>query len=175
MASHKSVVNVGVLEDCRRLRFDWEERGAAARLAARPASFPSREIPLRLVAILRISDLFSTMTFAFCIRGSLGNHHSTKEFPVCSKNLKRTGLSERTGRAADDRLKFAGLLVQHDGEQRLIDLDFAVVFDETQFPKLVHEKIDAGTRGSDHARQGLLRNSWQCAHGLILFSVAREK
>jgi hypothetical protein len=33
--------------------------------------------------------------------------------------------------------------VQNDGQQRLIDLDSAVVFDETQFPEFVHEKIHA--------------------------------
>jgi hypothetical protein len=39
--------------------------------------------------------------------------------------------------------EFADLLVQNDSQQRLIDLNFAVVFDEAQFPEFVHEKIHA--------------------------------
>jgi len=39
--------------------------------------------------------------------------------------------------------RFADLLVQNDSQQRLIDLDFAVVFDEAQFSEFVHEKIHA--------------------------------
>ena len=31
------------------------------------------------------------------------------------------------------------LLVQDDGQKRLVDLDPAVVFDEAQLPELVHE------------------------------------
>jgi len=37
-------------------------------------------------------------------------------------------------------------------------VDFAVVFDETQFSEFVHEEIDARPRGADHLREHLLRN-----------------
>jgi hypothetical protein len=32
-------------------------------------------------------------------------------------------------------------LVQYHGQQRLVDCDSAVVFDEAQFPEFVHEKF----------------------------------
>jgi hypothetical protein len=32
--------------------------------------------------------------------------------------------------------------MQDDAEERFIDVKAAIVFNETQFPKLVHEKID---------------------------------
>jgi hypothetical protein len=37
----------------------------------------------------------------------------------------------------------AALLVQNDGQQGLIDLDFPVVFDEAQLSEFVHEEIYA--------------------------------
>jgi hypothetical protein len=36
-----------------------------------------------------------------------------------------------------------GLLVEYHAQERSVDLQAAVVFDEAQFPKLVHEEIDA--------------------------------
>jgi hypothetical protein len=33
-------------------------------------------------------------------------------------------------------------VVQHDAQERSIDLKSAIVFDEAEFPELVHEKID---------------------------------
>jgi hypothetical protein len=44
------------------------------------------------------------------------------------------------GPATDSRLMES--VVQHDAQERSIDLKTYVVFDETEFPKLVHEKID---------------------------------
>jgi len=35
------------------------------------------------------------------------------------------------------------LLVQHDVQERSVDLKTTVVFDEAQFPEFVHEKIDS--------------------------------
>jgi hypothetical protein len=65
--------------------------------------------------------------------------------------------------------------VQDNGEQRLVDLDFAVVFDEAELPEFVHEEIDARTGGADHIRQGLLGDFRQHALRLILFPVAGQK
>src|SRR4029077_4641221 len=67
------------------------------------------------------------------------------------------------------------LLVQNNREQRLVDLDLAVVFDESQFSELVHDEIHAGTRGSHHARQSVLRNFRQYAIRLVLFAIARQQ
>ena len=64
------------------------------------------------------------------------------------------------------------LIVQHDAQQRTVDFHGAVVLDEAQFPKLVHELADTRPRGSDHLRERLLtdlRNDWlgsnvRCPH-----------
>ena len=45
--------------------------------------------------------------------------------------------------------------------------DLAAVFNKAQLAKLIHEEADAGSRGADHLRQGLLRDS-----GNILFRLA---
>jgi len=65
--------------------------------------------------------------------------------------------------------------VQDDGEQRLVDLDRAVVFDEPELPEFVHEEIDARTRGSHHTRQCLLRDFRQHTLRLILFPIPRQQ
>ena len=81
----------------------------------------------------------------------------------------------RRSRQTTHRLSRRSLLVQDDGEQGFVDLDFAVVFDEAQFPEFVHEEIDAGTSGADHAGQGFLGHPRQDAVGLFLFALAREE
>ena len=74
------------------------------------------------------------MTFAFYIRG-------------LRENASRAGKGETdrlarwAGGAAVDQLKFADLLVQDNGQQRLIDLDSTIVLDKAQLPEFVHEKI----------------------------------
>jgi hypothetical protein len=44
------------------------------------------------------------------------------------------------------------LVMQNDIQQRTVDLDAAVVVNEAQFSKFVHEKTHAGPRRSDHIR-----------------------
>ena len=41
-------------------------------------------------------------------------------------------------------------------QQRIVDVNLAVVADEAQFPKLVHEKADPGAGCPDHLRERLL-------------------
>jgi hypothetical protein len=48
------------------------------------------------------------------------------------------------------------LIVQHDAQQRAVDFHGAVVLDEAQFSKFVHELADTGSRRSDHLRERLL-------------------
>ena len=43
-------------------------------------------------------------------------------------------------------------VVQHDAQERSIDLNAAVVLDETQLPEFVHKQIDPSTRCADHLR-----------------------
>jgi hypothetical protein len=47
-------------------------------------------------------------------------------------------------------------VVQHDTQERSVDLKTAVILDEAQFPELVHEKIDSRARCADHLRQRFL-------------------
>ena len=80
------------------------------------------------------------MTFAFYIRGLRESCCSTKERSRAGKG-ETDRLARRAGSAADNELKFAGLLVQDNGQQRLIDLDSTIVLDKAQLPEFVHEKI----------------------------------
>jgi hypothetical protein len=44
------------------------------------------------------------------------------------------------------------LIMQDRAQQRIVNLDVAVVIDESKFAKLVHKKADTGSGGADHVR-----------------------
>jgi hypothetical protein len=48
------------------------------------------------------------------------------------------------------------LIVQNNAQQRAVDFDAAVVINEAQLPKLVHEMAHTGPRRADHLRERLL-------------------
>src|SRR6476620_3631415 len=48
------------------------------------------------------------------------------------------------------------LIVQNNAQQRAVDFHGAVVINEAQFPKLVHEMAHTGARRANHLREGLL-------------------
>ena len=43
-------------------------------------------------------------------------------------------------------------------EQRFVNLDATVVFDEAHLAKAIHEETDAGAGSPDHIRESFLRN-----------------
>ena len=48
--------------------------------------------------------------------------------------------------------------MKNEIQQRLVHFDFAIVADEAEFSKSVHEKAHSGPRRADHFGQGLLAN-----------------
>jgi hypothetical protein len=55
-----------------------------------------------------------------------------------------------------DRQSGWHVIVQDNFEQRSMHLNAAVVFDEAEFAKAIHEEADPGPGGPDHLRQGFL-------------------
>jgi len=47
-----------------------------------------------------------------------------------------------------------GLFVQNEVQQGLMDLDMAVIVDETQPPETVHQEAYARSRSANHLGQG---------------------
>ena len=79
----------------------------------------------------------------------------------CSLLPSAPGRPSFTRRRESQKEAFNGvllrrLIVQNHIEQRLVNLDAAVVFNEAELAKAVHEEADAGSGGADHFRQGLL-------------------
>jgi hypothetical protein len=65
--------------------------------------------------------------------------------------------------------------VEDNTEQGAVNLQDAVVVDETQLPELVHEMIDSGAGGSYHRGQSILadpRNDW---FGFAFFAELRQQ
>ena len=56
------------------------------------------------------------------------------------------------------------LVVENDVEERAVDLQPAVVVDESQFPEPIHKKAHSRASGADHFCQRFLTDLWH--HGL---------
>ena len=50
------------------------------------------------------------------------------------------------------------MVVQHDIQKRLVYTNAVFILDQAKLAKTIHEKADAGSRGADDFRQGLLRD-----------------
>ena len=84
---------------------------------------------------------------------------------------RHEGLRSRTLR----RRCTPGSVAQHDAQERVVDLQAAVVVDEPELPKLVHEEVDTRARRADHLGQEFLRHSRKRAVRRLGFTVAREQ
>ena len=67
------------------------------------------------------------------------------------------------------------LIMEHDVEQRAVDLKMAVVVDEPHFTKFVHEMTDARAGGADHLCQVLLVDSVMECFGSAFLAKMRQQ
>src|ERR1700677_3712236 len=67
------------------------------------------------------------------------------------------------------------LIMQNHIQQRLVYSDFAVVFNETQLAKAVHEEVDTRAGSAHHLGQSLLRNLWNQGFGFPWFAEFRHQ
>jgi hypothetical protein len=58
-------------------------------------------------------------------------------------------------------------------QERLVNIDFAVVIDEAQSAKLVHEETNTGSCGADHFGQRFLLKSNRHDRWITFLSIIR--
>ena len=69
-----------------------------------------------------------------------------------------------------------GIVVQDHVQQGIMDLEFSVVFDKTQFAESVHEKAHARSGRADHLRQCFLTKLSQDRHRpAFLAEICKQK
>jgi hypothetical protein len=67
------------------------------------------------------------------------------------------------------------VLMQNHVQQRAVNLQAAVVFDEPKLTKLVHERADARARGADHLGQHLLADRRNDRFRFFVFAEVRKQ
>jgi hypothetical protein len=92
-----------------------------------------------------------------------------------SLEIPRSYVDERLGLEVANEIASSILLVQHDTQERSVDLKAAVVLDETQLAEFVHKEIDARARGADHLCQRLLRHFGKYSVSLVFFAVTGKQ
>ena len=71
---------------------------------------------------------------------------------------------------------YLGLVEQDYVQQGIMDLDFSVVFDKTQFAEFVHEKAHPRSDRADHLRQSFLtERSYDRLRPAFLAEICKEK
>jgi hypothetical protein len=65
--------------------------------------------------------------------------------------------------------------VQHSIQERIVDFNFSIVADESEFAEFVHEKTDAGSGGADHFCQRFLIDIGNDGLRAALLSEIREQ
>src|SRR5450432_1892468 len=65
--------------------------------------------------------------------------------------------------------------MQNGAQKRIVDFNFSVVADESQFAELVHEVTDAGSGGADHLSQSFLADTWIDRPRAAFLSEMREQ
>ena len=73
------------------------------------------------------------------------------------------------------RVVLRQLIMQNHIEQRLMDANAPVIFDETQLPKAIHEETHPRSRSADHLSEGLLRDMRDESLGLPGFAELRHE
>jgi hypothetical protein len=68
----------------------------------------------------------------------------------------------------------SSLVAQNDAQQRAVDLQLAIVFDEAQFPEFVYEETDARPGRADHLRERLLADLGRELRGPLRVKLDRS-
>jgi hypothetical protein len=84
----------------------------------------------------------------------------------------RPTTSTARANASGSNLRF---IVENHVQQGTVDFNVAVVVNETQFPKLVHEKTHARACRADHFRQCLLADFRNDRLGPTFFAKIRQE
>ena len=71
--------------------------------------------------------------------------------------------------------KQEGLIVKYNIQERAVNHEAAIVFDESEPAELVHEEIDATSRGSNQFSEGLLRDGGDGGIGPPIFSILGQE
>jgi hypothetical protein len=66
------------------------------------------------------------------------------------------------------------LFVQANTQERIVDVDLAVILDEALYPEFIREDIDSGPRCANHLHQHLLRYFGKHPLRIALRLKARE-
>ena len=75
----------------------------------------------------------------------------------------------------DPALMSRASVAQHNAQQRVVHLEIAVVVDEPELPKLVHEEVDPRACRADHFGQHLLRHLRKRAVRCLGLTVPRQQ